>query len=166
MPLFAEIAFPTAVRQTFTYKIPKSLGAEIELGKRVWVPFRSHFAIGIIVSIHDEKPKFETKEIREVLGSTPVLSNELLQLTNWVHRFYFCSYGEAIQAALPLGHNFVSKKNLKINDAKIQRILSVPEQSIIDDIKNEESVTIDAAKKGGQVHHSTKYLNIFSKVER
>lgn len=161
MPLFAEIAFPTAVRQTFTYKIPNSLEAVIELGKRVWVPFRSHFAIGIIVRIHDEKPSFKTKSIREVLGKHPVLSSELLKLTDWVHRFYFCSYGEAIQAALPVGHNFVSIKNLRINDAKIQRILTVPEQSIIDDIREEDSITIEAAKKRW---NGTSFNKIFNEL--
>jgi len=102
---FAEIAFPTAVRQTFTYEVPTQFRKKIEEGVRVWVPFRSHFAIGVIVQLHNKKPEFKTKEIKKVLDSEPILTEELLKLTEWIHRFYFCSWGEVIQAALPAGLN-------------------------------------------------------------
>mgnify|MGYP000524838884 CR=1 FL=1 len=109
---FAIIAFPTAVRRTFTYHVPEGLQSDVKRGKRVWVPLRQHFAIGMVVRVHDEKPDFETREVRQVLDEEPVMNPELLSLTDWVHRFYYASWGETIQAALPVGLNFRSRKYL------------------------------------------------------
>lgn len=161
MSSFAEIAFPTAVRQTFTYEVPTQFQKEIEAGVRVWVPFRSHFAIGVIVQLHDEKPDFKTKEIKKVLDSEPILTEELLKLTEWIHRFYFCSWGEVIQAALPAGLNFVSKKRLKVGSNRGLDLRTEVEKEIIDDIRNDESITLDAAKKR---YKDTSLNKVFKKL--
>ena len=147
MPVFAEIAFPTAVRKTFTYKIPENFRDSLKLGVRVWVPFRTHFAIGVVVGIHKEKPEFKTKEIKQVLDSVPILSEDLLKLTEWIHRFYFCSWGEVIQAGLPAGLNFVSRKKLKVGESDGLGIRTEAEREILNDIKSGDSVTLDSAQK-------------------
>ena len=63
--LFADIAFPTAVRQLFTYEIPKEFFSYSLLGKRVWVPYRNSYSIGVIVRIHNEIPKFKIKTVKK-----------------------------------------------------------------------------------------------------
>ena len=161
MSSFAEIAFPTAVRQTFTYEVPTQFQKEIEAGVRVWVPFRSHFAIGVIVQLHNKKPEFKTKEIKKVLDSEPILTEELLKLTEWIHRFYFCSWGEVIQAALPAGLNFVSKKRLKVGSEDGLDLRTEAEKEIIDDIQNDESLTLDSAKKR---YKDTSLNKVFKKL--
>jgi primosomal protein N' (replication factor Y) len=114
---------------------------------RVWVPFRTHFAIGVVVGIHKEKPEFKTKEIKKVLDSVPILSEELLKLTEWIHRFYFCSWGEVIQAGLPAGLNFISRKRLKIGESKGLGIRTEIENEIISDILSDDSITLDSVQK-------------------
>ena len=161
MSSFAEIAFPTAVRQTFTYEVPTQFRKKIEVGVRVWVPFRSHFAIGVVVGIHDNKPEFKTKEIKKVLDSEPILTEELLKLTEWIHRFYFCSWGEVIQAALPAGLNFVSKKRLKVGSEDGLDLRTEAEKEIIDDIQNDEFITLDIAKKR---YKGTSLNKVFKKL--
>ena len=161
MSIFAEIAFPTAVRKTFTYEVPIAIQNTLETGMRVWVPFRSHFAIGVVVVIHNEKPTFKTKKVRKVLDTEPILSEELLKLTEWIHRFYFCSWGEVIQAALPAGLNFVSRKRLKIGDSKGLGIRTDDEQEIFDDIKSDDSLTLDSAKKR---YNGTSLNKVFKKL--
>lgn len=127
MPSFADIAFPTAVRRCFTYRIPGQLkcgmddSSEISVsagsvrpGMRVWVPLKNQMAIGMVVRTHQETPDFETKDIIRTLDSRPVLSDELLKLAEWVHRFYYSSLGEAIQAALPAGMNFIAEPRVRM----------------------------------------------------
>ncbi|MFO8030526.1 MAG: primosomal protein N' [Cyclonatronaceae bacterium] len=120
MTRYADIAFPTAVRRCFTYRIPGSLtgdtpeGVDVRPGMRVWVPLKNQMAIGMVVRVHQEKPPFQTREIVRFLDDFPVLSNELLKLTDWIHRFYYSSRGEAIQAALPTGMNFVAEPILRL----------------------------------------------------
>lgn len=161
MSKFAEIAFPTAVRQTFTYEISEAHQKAIEPGMRVWVPFRSHFAIGVVVEVHGNKPEFKTKEIRKVLDTSPILSEELLKLTEWIHRFYFCSWGEVIQAALPVGLNFVSRKRLKVAETESLGLRTEIEKEILDDINADEYVTLDSAKKR---YKGTSLNKVFKKL--
>lgn len=110
---FADIAFPTAVREVFTYRIPDIMVHQLKPGMRVWVPLQSHMAIGMTVSIHNHTPEFKTKEIAKILDEHPVMSDEMLKLTDWVHRFYYASWGETIHAALPVGLNFQSEKYIR-----------------------------------------------------
>ncbi len=138
--MFADVAFPLAIRRVFTYSVPKELFSETLIGKRVWIPYRNYYAIGLIVRVHDDEPDFETKPIRKVLDEHPVLSRELLTLTEWVHKFYFCSWGEVIQAALPSGLNFVSKTYVKVNDKTVST-LSLEEQNVVALIEEQSPVT-------------------------
>lgn len=138
--MFADIAFPLAIRRNFTYLLPEELFSDDLVGRRVWVPYRNYYAIGMIVRVHHEKPDFETKPIKKILDESPVLSNELLRLTEWIHKFYFCSWGEVIQAALPSGLNFVSNTFLQVNsDAKLPS--SADELKVIDQIREQSPVT-------------------------
>jgi primosomal protein N' (replication factor Y) len=138
--LFADIAFPLAIRRVFTYSIPEEFFSDNLIGKRVWVPYRNNYAIGLIVRVHDEEPDFETKPVRKVLDEQPVLSSELLTLTDWIHKFYFCSWGEVIQAALPSGLNFVSKTYVKVSELPGSK-LSPEEQNVFALIEEQAPVT-------------------------
>lgn len=140
---YADIAFPTAVRRVFTYEVPAELN--LQPGMRVWVPLRSEFTIGMAVNIHNQKPGFKTKPIRRVLDDEPVMNATMLKLTEWIHRFYYCSWGEAIQAALPVGLNFSSEKRLKVIGGN-NSVVSPHEQDMLDDIKA-ASMTLKKAQK-------------------
>ena len=113
---FADIAFPTAVRQFFTYEVPLEL--DLEPGMRVWVPLRNEKAIGVVIRVHSYKPDFDVKSVLQVLDQEPILSEELLKLLDWIHQFYYCSMGEVIQAALPSGLNFISEKRIRLREGK------------------------------------------------
>ncbi len=147
MPDYADIIFPTAVRQSFTYSIPESLQDEIKKGIRVWVPFQRRKAIGLVVNIHSDDPDFNTRPVEKLLEEEPVLSDELLQLTEWIHRFYYCSWGEAVQAALPAGLNFYSEKYLRTTDSAGTGGLSKQDKEILDEIRTAEPYLLKEAHK-------------------
>ncbi len=112
---------------------------------RVWVPLRNEFAIGMVVRVHDQKPDFETKPVERILDNDPVMDQQILALTEWIHRFYFCSWGEAIQASLPVGLNFHSEKILKVKKG----FKDAPEKDeieLLNDIQ-ENSLTLPEAEK-------------------
>ncbi len=146
MSIFVDVALPAAVRKQFTYQVPEKLEKTVQLGERVWVPFRNYFAIGVIVGVHEKKPSFKTKPVRAILDENPLLNQELLDLTEWISRFYFGSWGETIQAALPAGLNFVSRKYLWISDALDSSELNASEKEVIEDISATKT-TLNEAKK-------------------
>lgn len=158
--MFADIAFPTAVRQLFTYEIPKEFFSYSLLGKRVWVPYRNSYSIGVIVRIHNEIPKFKIKTVKKILDHQPVLNEELLELTHWIHKFYFCSWGEVIQAALPSGLNFVS--NTYVRRANNQKVTNTEsERFVLSELAtNDRILHQDVLKRWRQ----TPYQKVYKKL--
>lgn len=111
--LYADIAFPAAVREVFTYHVPGEIrGEKVVPGIRAWVPLKGSMSIGMIVRVHRNKPAFKTRPVRKLLDKEPVLDKGMLRLTEWMHHFYYAGWGEVIQAALPAGLNFSSLKYL------------------------------------------------------
>lgn len=147
MLLYADIVFPTAVRHPFTYGLPENCRSEAAPGKRVWVPLQKHNAIGMIVNIHSETPDFNTRFVKKVLDEKPVLSDELLGLTQWIYRFYYCGWGETIQAALPAGLNFYAEKYLKPALNEIPRHVNGMQKEILEDIRRKDSYLLKEAQK-------------------
>jgi len=157
---FVDVALPAAVRKQFTYHVSKELMNSVQAGQRVWIPFRNYYAIGVIVRVHSQTPSFKTKPIRKILDEEPILSDELLDLTHWISRFYYSSWGETIQAALPSGLNFVSRKYLRISDSVDNNKLTKDEQEIISDLQQTETTLKEAKKR----YKGTGLNKVFSKL--
>ena len=160
--MYADIAFPTAVRRLFTYKVPEELFSVSLPGKRVWVPYRNSYSIGVVVNLHDSTPDFDVKPVQKVLDEHPILNNELLKLTNWIHKFYYCSWGEVIQAALPSGLNFVSHSFVRVSD-HFDKDLSIDEEFVISEITKEKSTTYKEFQKRWR---NSKYQRVFNRLKK
>jgi primosomal protein N' (replication factor Y) len=97
------VAVPVPLRRTFTYRVPEVGGNGIGLGSRVRVPFGRRSVKGTVVLYPAPKPKdgVEVKDLEATLPESPALDAHLLELTRFVADYYLCSWGEAIEAALP-----------------------------------------------------------------
>lgn len=144
---YADIAFPTAVRKVFTYQIPD--GMTLRPGVRVLVPLRKEQVIGMVVRVHGNEPSFRTRPVTEVIDADPVLNEGMLRLTEWIHRFYYCSWGEAIQAALPAGLNFVADKWVRVTPGEpaVGFDPAPKEEEILREIGREGCLLTEARKR-------------------
>jgi len=98
---YASVVIKLPVDRPFSYGIPEAMDGDIEVGKRVWVPFGRRRVVGYTLDILD-KPQIENvRPIESVIDAEPIISRELLSLAEWVSRYYVCSRGEAIDAAIP-----------------------------------------------------------------
>ncbi len=111
----ASVVFSVPVDRAFHYVVPP--GLRVERGARVLVPFGSGTRTGYVVGFADEPDVPEVKPIRRVLDEEPLLTNDLLRLTRWMADYYFCSWGEAIRAALPAGLEARGTQSVEITDA-------------------------------------------------
>ena len=100
--MFAEVSLPISSFQIFTYSIPENLKNSLSVGSRVKVPFGAIKVSGMIVSLI-EKSSFagNLKPIIDVDDNTPVLSNELWKLVNWISHYYVTPIGLAYNTVLP-----------------------------------------------------------------
>ena len=101
--MFARVAVPRPLYQTFIYRIPDSLADRVVPGSRVIVPFGRSQLTGWadeIVSEPQELPA-RVRAIIEAPDPTPALDDQLLELCRWVSRYYVAPIGLTFRTALP-----------------------------------------------------------------
>ena len=103
MSNYIDVLLPIPIKQTFTYSVTESEAAFLKQGMRVSVPFgKRKLYAGIVVSIHNDTPElYEAKEIDCILDEEPLVLKTQLQLWQWMAKYYMCTYGELLKAALP-----------------------------------------------------------------
>jgi len=104
-PRYCEVALPVPLRSTFTYAVPASLNGEPLIGRRVVVPFRNRAVVGIALAESNRRPEnppdVRIKEIAELMDARPALPPKLIELGEWIGRYYLAPIGEAFRAMLP-----------------------------------------------------------------
>lgn len=102
-PLYADIVFPIAVDQPFTYAVPESLRDRAAPGMRALAPVRNKVTAGYVVAVKDRTDVETVKALVDLPDAEPVFNGEMLRLCRWMADYYCCSWGEALQCALPAG---------------------------------------------------------------
>lgn len=96
-----QVAIPLPVRDPFSYELNTEAAGDVGIGCRVRVPFKNREIQGYVVGFRDEADVKSIKPVLECLDREPVLDANFLELTRWIGEYYFCSWGEAIENALP-----------------------------------------------------------------
>src|SRR5215813_10555987 len=119
--MFADVAVPVAVRQTFTYRLSGDMASRAQLGCRVLVPFGKKLLTAFIVDLNEnpqtEVEESDIKDVEELLDETPIITAEILELTRWVSDYYFAPWGECLRAALPAGATSISEQVISLTGA-------------------------------------------------
>lgn len=131
LPKFAELALPLPLRQTFTYRLPQHLQENIKIGSRLLVPFGKRNMTGYVVELHEtldqalEIEESQIKDALELLDEEPLLTDEILRLTNWTADYYASSWGEVLKASLPAGVNVETEQIVQITSNGRDELLKV-----------------------------------------
>lgn len=159
---YAEVAVPVHVYQTFTYRLPASLREKASVGMRIVVPLGKRRTIGYIIDLLTAPPaainlaESEIKEAEQVLDLEPVVTPEVLQITQWVSEYYAAPWGEVIKAALP-------PASAKTKQQRVVRLLnpSSPDkttdaqQRVLKALENEGSLPLRALLAASSASIST-----------
>ena len=119
--MIAQIAVENtlyAFDMLFSYEIPKEIESAVIRGVRVVVPFGrgNRKRIGVVFGISSETPENKVKPIDFVIDSEPVLSEELMNLCEWISENTFCTYYDAFRALLPPGLGFSLKSGYRLSE--------------------------------------------------
>lgn len=101
MPIYVDVALALPGQAPYQYAVPPALESQIAIGKRVFADVRGRKMVGYIVGISDKKAFDEVKDIVGVIDTTPILNPALYQLSEWMAQYYFCGWGQAIEAMMP-----------------------------------------------------------------
>lgn len=103
--LYAQITFNRPLRTAFTYSVPQEFVHQITVGKRVQAPFGkgNSRTTGFCVALTDQAPTGSQaiKPIVAVVDEQPLLTAAMLELTRWIADFYYCGWGQVLEAILP-----------------------------------------------------------------
>ena len=98
---YAKIVLNLAVAGPFDYLIPSAFKAKVKPGVRVRVNFSNRSAIGYVVGLSAKSRIKKIKPLIEVIDTEPVLDKGMLTLSRQISDYFGCSWGEAIESALP-----------------------------------------------------------------
>jgi primosomal protein N' (replication factor Y) len=110
-PEFVEVALPVPLRQTFTYRLPAALRENVKIGARLLVPFGKRqltgYAVALLTRLGDdvEIEQDAIKDAIELIDEEPLITEEILKLTQWTADYYASAWGEVLKASLPAGIN-------------------------------------------------------------
>ena len=140
---YCEVALPVPLRSTFTYVLPASLDAKLEgqplVGHRVVVPFRRRAMIGVVLVESAKLPTIARgasssaaspaaggsaaaaapaiREIAEVMDPLPALPAKLIELGEWISRYYLAPIGETFRGMLPPEVEVRHERGYSLTDA-------------------------------------------------
>jgi primosomal protein N' (replication factor Y) (superfamily II helicase) len=106
--LFVGVVVARALDTVLTYRAPQRMVRSIQPGQRVRVPLgRNGLVIGYCVSVDllppPDLPPSKIKDVVEILDAVPLIDAPMLELTRWMASYYFCSWGQALDAVVPAG---------------------------------------------------------------
>jgi primosomal protein N' (replication factor Y) len=155
MTLYADVVFPLPLNQSFSYIVPAARQEEVHPGSRVVAPLGSRTLMGFIVRIHTVAPSagVSLKEIRDVVRSAPVIPAEILSLTQKLSDYYLSSWGEFLDASLPLP--LTQKTSVKVvlsekgHAARQEATLSREEKKIADILQDKMYSLVFLKRRSG-----------------
>lgn len=115
---YLEIILNLPVNQGFTYSYipPEKEKSELipAIGKRTEIMFGNKKTQGFIINISDKLPENcpvgpeKIKPIKRVIDKEPLFGKELIEMANWIARYYLCTLGEAVFSMIPSGRRETS----------------------------------------------------------
>ena len=154
---------PLPIASQYTYSLPSDLEESVQEGCRVVVSFgRKKFYTAIVTRVHYVAPDgYETKDIEEVLDTSPVLLPRQFLFWEWLSSYYLCTLGDVYKAAMPSGMKIESETVVVYNDEfEALQPLGDSEQRVLDLLSTDKEQCIT------QLQRAVGLKNILPVVKR
>src|SRR5436309_9751249 len=100
-PTYVRVVIDRAIHRELDYSVPEHLVERVSVGSRVRVPFRDRSGLATVVATLDSTDAKGIRPIEAVVGQTPMLSEELLELAKWIGGYYCCPIETVMRSMLP-----------------------------------------------------------------
>ncbi|MGH7468032.1 MAG: replication restart helicase PriA [Longimicrobiales bacterium] len=98
LTMLVEVALPTPVPRTFTYRSAQPIRA----GTRVHVRFGGRRLTGWVIGEAVPRELKELHDVESILEHEPSVPADILELCRWISEYYFTSLGLVLRSALPV----------------------------------------------------------------
>jgi primosomal protein N' (replication factor Y) len=106
---FAGVVLNRPIEQVLSYRVPQQLADAICPGQRVRIPLGkgNTLTTGYCVRVDDSAPEAlnprKLKDLAGIIDTVPLIDAKMLDLTRWLADYYVCSWGQALETAVPAG---------------------------------------------------------------
>ncbi len=143
---FVDVILPLSIPNTYTYRVPHEMNADVGEGSRVIVPFgKSKYYTAIIRRIHQEVPtKYTAKYIEGVLDHERIVTSKQFTLWEWISDYYMADLGDVMNAALPSNFKLASETKISLHPEfdRDEQELSDKEFLILESLQLQDELTI------------------------
>lgn len=144
---FIDVAVELPVDRIFTYEVPDTLSEQVEIGKRVLVPFGKRVVTGFCLGFSKNSEVKGIKDILDVLDDKPVFDEKRLKFFQWMASYYFAPVGEVLSLICPAGLNIKSQRCFSITgQGEITDICGL-DKKLIDVITKKDGISLTALLK-------------------
>jgi primosomal protein N' (replication factor Y) len=120
--MYVNIALNIPSDKLFTYEVPANLQQEVEIGKRVFVPFGNRKRTGFIIKIISSCDLKNIKSIAEILDDEPLFGLSDLDFYQWIANYFMYPLGKTLAELIPSG----SEKKAFLWITPLPRITEIP----------------------------------------
>ena len=153
--MYVEAALPVPLRRVFTYRLPEEMRDVVKLGARLKLPFGRRNVTGYAVGLHTELPadvdidESKIKNVIEVSDDEPLITPEILKLTQWTADYYASFWGEMLKASLPAG---INNEKVRPKRRKAVRLLTKITDPLEKPLTDQQQWIVDLlANNGGEM---------------
>src|SRR6266540_2465938 len=100
-PSYVRVIIDRAIHRELDYAVPEGLMDRVDVGSRVRVPFREKSALATVVAVTEQSEAKGIRPIEALVGETPILSEQLLELGRWISGYYCCPIETVMRSLLP-----------------------------------------------------------------
>lgn len=175
MTLIAQVIVDVPSRGTdrpFDYIVPESMQGWLEVGSRVGVPFGPRTLQGFVIGLSgtSETPATKLKALQELLDLVPPLSEELVELSEWMSAKYACHRITALQSMLPAALKGKAERYIRVAEREswvgedslfdaTASLLTDEEEQIVSHIQKQQEVRMELlSRRFGEQAHIIKSL--------
>ncbi|MBR9922629.1 MAG: primosomal protein N' [Bacteroidetes bacterium] len=148
---FADVLLPLALPKPYTYFIPEEMLADVRFGQRVEVQLgKQKRYSGIVINLHNNQPEaYAPRPILSIVDQAPIINQQQLKLWNWMSRYYCCTLGEVMNAALPAHLKLASETKVTLGPLFDEHAdtLNDKEYMIAEALRHQEELTIGDLQK-------------------
>lgn len=101
--MYVNVALNIPSDKLFTYEVPINLRQDVEIGKRVFVPFGRRKRTGFIVAIDVSCNLADVKSILEILDDEALFSKADLDFYHWIANYFIYPLGKTLAELIPAG---------------------------------------------------------------
>ncbi len=101
--MYVNVALNIPADKLFTYEVPPNLRKDVEIGKRVFIPFGRRKRTGFIVAINVPCNLTKIKSVMELLDDEALFSKADLDFYQWIANYFIYPLGKTLAELIPAG---------------------------------------------------------------